>query len=166
MDADSSFNDSVDQHDIESEKRRVKSRGADAKLELVTKTLKDNFNLDGSALVYEDSEEEVVSGQVTGGPAGNKVLADNPLAIMPDFDALNENDGDKAQELARSIKVDFDPNDVRYWFSELEGEMTMATVKSQWLKRTVLQRNLPKKQKEDVKALLTLSQTEAGNDIY
>ena len=42
----------------------------------------------------------------------------------------------------------------------------MASVKSQWLKRTVLQRNLPVKQKEDVMALLTLSKTEGGNDIY
>ena len=47
--------------------------------------------------------------------------------------------------------------DINFWFAELEGEMTMASVKSQWLKRTVLQRNLPTKQKEDVKALLTLS---------
>ena len=42
----------------------------------------------------------------------------------------------------------------------------MASVKSQWLKRTVLQRNLPVKQKEDVMALLTLSKTEGRNDIY
>ena len=44
--------------------------------------------------------------------------------------------------------------------------MVMAAIKSQWLKKTVLQRNLPIKQKEDVKALLTLTQTEAGEDIY
>ena len=42
----------------------------------------------------------------------------------------------------------------------------MASVKSQWLKRTILQRNLPTKQKEDVKALLTLSKTLGGDDIY
>ena len=42
----------------------------------------------------------------------------------------------------------------------------MASVKGQWLKRTILQRNLPNKQKEDVKSLLTLTQTEAGTDIY
>ena len=42
----------------------------------------------------------------------------------------------------------------------------MASVKSQWLKRTILQRNLPTKQKEDVKALLTLTKTQGGDDIY
>ena len=42
----------------------------------------------------------------------------------------------------------------------------MASVGKQWLKKTVLQRNLPVKQKEDVKALLTLQKAEAGNNIY
>ena len=42
----------------------------------------------------------------------------------------------------------------------------MATVKSQWLKKTILQRNLPTKQKEDVKSLLTLTQAQAGDAIY
>ena len=44
--------------------------------------------------------------------------------------------------------------------------MTMASVGSQWLKKTILQRNLPNKQKEDVKSLLILDKTEAGDDIY
>ena len=86
--------------------------------------------------------------------------------VMVDFDAENGVDGDKAQEHARSIRVEFNASKIGFWFSELEGEMVMASVKSQWLKRTVLQRNLPTKQKEDVMALLTLSKTEGGNDIY
>ena len=85
---------------------------------------------------------------------------------MVDFDQQNTDDGDKANELARSIKVEFNPHDVRFWFSELEAEMLTANINKQWLKKTVLQRNLPTKQKEDVKALLTLNQTQAGNDIY
>ena len=90
----------------------------------------------------------------------------NEVVNMVDFETENGVDGDKAQEHARSIKIEFEPADIKFWFAQLEGEMTMASVKSQWLKRTVLQRNLPNKQKEDVKALLTLNQTEAGNDIY
>ena len=42
----------------------------------------------------------------------------------------------------------------------------MASVGSQWLKKTVLTRNLPTKQKEDVKALLLLPRSEAGTNIY
>ena len=86
--------------------------------------------------------------------------------IMVEFDAENGNDGDKAQEHARSIKVEFAPSDINFWFTELEAEMLMASVKSQWLKKTILQRNLPTKQKADVKSLLTLTKAQAGDDIY
>ena len=87
---------------------------------------------------------------------------------MPDIDIAVENgqDGEKAQDLARSIKVEFDPQDIKFWFSQLEAEFTMAAVKSQWLKKTVMQRNLPLKQREDVKSYLILTKTEAGNLIY
>ena len=44
--------------------------------------------------------------------------------------------------------------------------MLLASIGQQWLKKTVLQRNLPNKQKEDVKAYLSLSKLEAGNSIY
>ena len=100
-----------------------------------------------------------------GSAVGEVEQADN-LDIMTDFEAENGQDGEKAQDHARSIKMEFEPSDIKFWFAQLEGEMTMATVKSQWLKRTVLQRNLPNKQKEDVKALLILNKTEAGDDIY
>ena len=93
-------------------------------------------------------------------------------AAMPDppavveFDQADEQDGAKASELGRQIKVDFSATDINFWFAELEAEMTMATIKSQWLKKTVLQRNLPLKQKEDVKLLLKLTQAQGGANIY
>ena len=89
--------------------------------------------------------------------------------IMPptvNYDQANTDNGEKAQDLARSVKVEFEPNDILFWFSQLEAEMLMATIGKQWLKKTVLQRNLPNKQKEDVKAYLILSETDAGNKIY
>ena len=90
-------------------------------------------------------------------------------AIMPpvvEFDVENGLDGDKANEQARQIKVEFEPNDIKFWFSQIEAEMLMANVKSQWLKKTVLQRNLPNKQKEDVKSYLILTRAEAGDAVY
>ena len=92
--------------------------------------------------------------------------AEEVVADMAEFDAENGVDGDKAQEHARSIKVEFSAADINFWFSELEGEMVIASVKSQWLKKTILQRNLPTRQKEDVKSLLTLTKAQGGNDIY
>ena len=107
-----------------------------------------------------ESEEEVITFNF-------KVAADKDLAaennevddegeqniIMPDavvvnYDVENKNDGDKAADQARSVKVEFDASDIRFWFAQLEDEMVMASVGSQWLKKTILQRNLPVKQKE------------------
>ena len=42
----------------------------------------------------------------------------------------------------------------------------VAGVNKQWLKKTILQRNLPTKVKEDVKAYLSLPQDQAGDSIY
>ena len=93
--------------------------------------------------------------------AATKMAGDDVV----EFEAENGNDRSKASELGRQIKVEFSASDIRFWFAEVEAEMTMATIKSQWMKKTVLQRNLPTKQKEDVKALLTLTQAQAGDDI-
>ena len=122
-----------------------------------------------------DLTEEVVEGHVVGegsspkDEAGDDGSDGSESGNMPDeVDIAVENgqDGEKAQDLARSIKVEFDPQDIRFWFSQLEAEFTMATIKSQWLKKTVMQRNLPLKQREDVKSYLILTKTEAGNAIY
>ena len=133
----------------------------------------------GDAAEEVVSAEEVVEGLVVQGASSIKLGAgggsdggsgdegDNmPDPDPVDFDAENGDDGAKAQEHARSVKVEFEAADIRFWFSQLEAEMTMATVNSQWLKKTILQRNLPNKQKEDVKELLTLPKTQAGNSIY
>ena len=79
-------------------------------------------------------------------------MPDPPAAV--DYAAEEKADGATSQSEARSIKIEWDPSDVKFWFSQLEGEMLMASVGSQWLKKTILQRNLPNKQKEDVKSYL------------
>ena len=86
--------------------------------------------------------------------------------MVVNFDVEDKADGEKASDQARSIKIEFDASDIRFWFAQLEDEMEMASVGRQWLKKTVLQRNLPIRQKEDVKALLTLQKADAGDDIY
>ena len=90
----------------------------------------------------------------------------DPPAAAVDYAAEAKEDGATSQSEARSIKIEWDPSDVKFWFSQLEGEMVMATIKSAWLKRTVLQRNLPIKQRSDVKAYLTLTKAEGGATIY
>ena len=87
-------------------------------------------------------------------------------ASMVNYDTEDKADGEKAQDLARSIKVEFDPNNIKFWFAQLEDEMEMATINRQWLKKAVLQRNLPLKIKEDVMGFLQLQKAEAGAHIY
>ena len=96
-------------------------------------------------------------------------VADQPLpegTNMADFDQENGTDGDKAMEKLGQIQCPFDVNDLEFWFSELEGQLEMIEVKSQWLKRMALQKLIPLEIKEEVKALLRLSKTQAGTDIY
>ena len=113
-------------------------------------------------------EERVANRNAVRAAQAAAAAAADEVENMPavEFDVENIADGEKAQDYARSIKVEYTPNDIKFWFSQLEGEMVMATIKSQWMKRTVLQRNLPIKQREDVKSYLTLTQAEAGNAIY
>ena len=113
--------------------------------------------------------ELVVEGFVSGGPGTCEVgMPDNQGAPAPpvNYDREDKEDGDKANEHARHIKVEFAQNDVKFWFSQLEDEMEMAGIGKQWLKKSVLQRNLPLKQKEDVKAYLSLQKENAGPHIY
>ena len=86
--------------------------------------------------------------------------------IMADFDTENGTDGEKALGKLGSIKCEFDKNDIEYWFSELEGQLEVIEVKSQWLKRTALQRFLPPEIKAEAKTLFKITKGNAGNDIY
>jgi len=142
--------------------------------------------LNGSAVEYVDSEEEeVVEGQVTGGAvkvADNLTMPETDAerqaqeareaaaiaaaANAVDFEDENARDGDKAIEYSRSLKIDLDPGEIEFWFTQIENEMFTCGIKSQWMKRCVLVKNLPAKLQSDVKSLLVLKQSAAPVDIY
>ena len=118
-------------------------------------------------LVFEVADLKVGADNANDDDNGGEIADEN--VIMPDvvnFDAEDKEDGADAATQARHIKVEFDPADVRFWFAQLEDEMVMAGVNRQWLKKTILQRNLPVKQKEDVKSYFTLQKADAGAHIY
>ena len=83
-----------------------------------------------------------------------------------DFEDENGVDGAKALENSRTLKMEFNYEEVEFWFTQIENEMYACEVKSQWLKRSILVRNLPTKIQNDVKSLLVLSKTLAPADIY
>ena len=69
-------------------------------------------------------------------------------------------------EASGRIAIQINLEDISFWFSEIESEMLLANVQSQWLKLSVLRKNLPVKQREDVKSLLRLKKSEAGPTPY
>ena len=120
--------------------------------------------LNGSAYEYIDSEdEEVVEGRVVGGADSNKVeavddgsVAGGEMVDEVDFEVENGQNDAKALEFTRTLVMEFAKDDVPFWFTQIENEMYTCGVRSQWLKRCVLVKNLPPKIQGDVKSLLTL----------
>ena len=114
-------------------------------------------------------EEHEVHLEVVGGGDGGAVCEGNEHVNMPDavdFEDENGRDGDKAIEYSRTLKLEYNPENVEFWFTQLENEMFTCTIKSQWMKRCILVRNLPPKVQNDVMSLLNLKQTAAPDDIY
>ena len=85
---------------------------------------------------------------------------------MADFEDLNEADPAEVLGKLASVKVAWDCKDVGWWFSELEMQMTLINVRSQWLKRVILSNNLPDNVKQEVKAELRKTKSAAPTNIY
>ena len=164
---DSSFNQTLEPEGIEDEKRLFKSKPVARRLDEVTKELA-GCKLDGSAIVFEDSEleEEVVDEGLIVGQPEETLKADNMPDEVIDFEDENGNDGDKALEYSRTLRLEYDPAEVEFWFMQMENEMMQCGIKSQWMKRCILVKNLPPKVQADVKSLLLVKQTAAPADLY
>ena len=87
-------------------------------------------------------------------------------ASIMDFDAENGADGANAMDKMSSVKCEFTREDIEFWFTELETQLEVIEVKSQWSKRIALQRFLPADVKQEVKSLLVIPKAQAGDDIY
>ena len=85
---------------------------------------------------------------------------------MTDFDAENGADGASAMDKMSSVKCEFTRDNIEFWFTELETQLEVIDVKSQWSKRIALQRFLPADVKQEVKSLLIIPKAQAGDDIY
>ena len=86
--------------------------------------------------------------------------------VEVDFEDENAEDSEKALEYTRTLKLEYAEEEVEFWFTQIENEMFTCGVKSQWLKRCVLVKNLPSKIQADVKALLGLKKSAAPTNIY
>ena len=87
-------------------------------------------------------------------------------SMAVNFDIENSVDGDKAIDKLNTVVCPFDKDDIEYWFSELEMQLALIDVKSQWLKRLAVQRFLPVEIRHEVRDLMLIQKADAGNDIY
>ena len=94
------------------------------------------------------------------------LLEESAESIMADFDQENGSDGKSALGDLKAVQCPFMKNDIEFWFGQLEGQLEVIEIKSQWVKRIAVQRFLPPEIQEEVKGLLSLGKTAAGNDIY
>ena len=124
MEADSTFDNTLEDNTVEGVKRAIKCSGIEKAIDQADDLFK-NCKLDGSTIIYNDSEEEeiVEEGHIQGNPEGCSLQADNMAGDEVDFEVENGVDGDKAIEYSRTLKVDFIPSNVEFWFTNLENEM-------------------------------------------
>ena len=59
-------------------------------------------------------------------------------AVEVDFEDENGQNGAKALEYSRSLKLEYNPDEVEFWFTQIENEMYTCEIKSQWMKRSIL----------------------------
>ena len=118
--------------------------------------------------------EEVVTGHlsVSAQPkevcAGNEQPSDSSSedeASMADFEDENGQDGAQVGEHLRQLQVPYS-EDIMFFFAQLENQCEMTDIKSQWMKRQALVKSLPVKVQEEVKSLLILKKSEAGENPY
>ena len=82
------------------------------------------------------------------------------------FETDNTADADNVMAKMAGLQLEFDPQDLEFWFGQLEMHMTTAGVGQQWTKRLILDRNLPKYVKDEIKDILRKTQAKAGNTPY
>ena len=85
--------------------------------------------------------------------------------VMANFEDINTPDDPSVLAKLGSIKVTWD-EDVKYFFFEIENQMEIINVTSQWIKRVILANNLPSTVKTEVKDVLKKTKNEAGATVY
>ena len=55
----------------------------------------------------------------------------------------------------QNIKQDWDHTDIPYWLQQLEIQLELTGVKSQWLKRLITQKQLPQEVQKELKWILS-----------
>ena len=82
------------------------------------------------------------------------------------YAAADGTDPDGIFKETAGLKVEWEPQDVEFFFSQLEMLMQSAGVLSQWTKRVICQRQLPRSVYSELKDILRKDQAAAGATPY
>ena len=128
--------------------------------------------LDGSTIVYDSENEEIEEGQVVGLPEQevcDQNRDNNIPARMPNYDALNGEDDDKAMQNATAALRNFKymEDDLTFFFQQLEIKMKSNGVKKNFTKLEILTQVLPTHVINGIKPILRKQEDEfPANDAY
>ena len=86
--------------------------------------------------------------------------------IMVNFDQENGTDPEEVHTKIQNVEQEWDHIDVPLWLQQLELQLELTGVKSQWLKRLIAQRQLPKNIQKELKWLLSKNKEQVGNAAY
>ena len=86
--------------------------------------------------------------------------------MAQNFDVLNEDNGADAIKSLGQIKVSWDAENPQYFFQKLETELQIFSINKQFTKRQALIRCLPDEVAKEFMHLVTLQETDAGNQAY
>ena len=95
-----------------------------------------------------------------------EILEDSKNEAIMDFESENGVDGKTALADLKAVTCPFMQDDIEFWFTQLESQLEVIEIKSQWYKRLALQRFLPPEIQAEIKSLLRLTKPTAGDDIY
>ena len=90
----------------------------------------------------------------------------NQEATMVNYDQQNTDDDDGAIQNARDVKLPFNKDNIKLWFSLVESKMMFAGLKKQWSKRQILVQLIPPEFHTDFQQYLIMQETEAGESAY
>ena len=95
----------------------------------------------------------------------NAAAGGNPPPPPHNFEDINGQDGPEVMGKVGSVKIPWD-EDVEYFFFDLENQMEMINVQSQWVKRSILANNLPNHIRAEVKDTLKKVRAQVGPTVY
>ena len=87
---------------------------------------------------------------------------------MVNYDQENANDGEKAQKMLHTIKLECDTEKIEMWFQILENKMAFLEINSQWKKLQVLTSLLSTTPKvlANIESFAALPRASASNNCY